>query len=338
MSSPSERNEAPEPLTGQPVGTTRQHVSLFARSADLPRGKRRIQGIRRVRAARHLSQLLFAALILGASVRHQLAVRSGTTPSTDALCPFGGVETLVTWITTGNFISKTHISNLILFAAVVVATVLVGNAFCGWVCPFGALQDALSWLRRTLHLPTFEPPHRVDRVLRWGRFVTLGVILYFSISTAKLWFAGWDPCVNLFGLGWLFGDGEKMPLALSVIGVTVVGSLLVERAWCRYLCPFGAVFKVLGVLSLTRIRRSTNACIDCELCDRVCPVNITPSKATPMVSTDCVGCLDCVATCPVNGALTLNAPVLLGLPVTPDSAPPATPGDRKMATSAAKEV
>ena len=148
-------------------------------------------------------KLLFAALILGASVRHQLAVRSGTTPSTDALCPFGGVETLVTWITTGNFISKTHISNLILFAAVVVATVMVGNAFCGWVCPFGALQDALSWLRRTLHLPAFEPSHRVDRVLRWGRFVTLGVILYFSISTAKLWFAGWDPYVNLFGLGWL---------------------------------------------------------------------------------------------------------------------------------------
>lgn len=244
MSSPSERNEAPEPLTGQPVGTTRQHVSLFARSADLPRGKRRIQGIRRVRAARHLSQLLFAALILGASVRHQLAVRSGTTPSTDALCPFGGVETLVTWITTGNFISKTHISNLILFAAVVVATVLVGNAFCGWVCPFGALQDALSWLRRTLHLPTFEPPHRVDRVLRWGRFVTLGVILYFSISTAKLWFAGWDPCVNLFGLGWLFGDGEKMPLALSVIGGD--GRRVVARRACLVPLPVSVRCGVQG--------------------------------------------------------------------------------------------
>ena len=186
MSSTSARNDAREPVTGQPPGTTRQQVSLFARSADLPHGKRRLLGIRRVRAARHVSQLLFAALILGASVRHQLAVQSGTTPSTDALCPFGGVETFFTWITTGNFVSKTHPSNLILFAAVVVATFLVGNAFCGWVCPFGALQDALDWVRRKLHLPIFELPHRVDSVLRWGRFVTLGVILYFSISTAKL--------------------------------------------------------------------------------------------------------------------------------------------------------
>lgn len=312
--------------------------SLFARSATLTRGQARALGIRRIKAARHLSQLAFAALILGAAVRHQLATTSGTTASTDALCPFGGAETLITWITTGGFVSKTHPSNLLLLLAVVVATVLVGNAFCGWICPFGALQDGLTWLRKKLHLPTLVVPTRLDRVLRWGRFVTLGFILYFSVTTAKLWFADWDPYVNLFGLGWLFGETEKLPLALSVLGVTIVASLLVERAWCRYLCPFGAVFKVLGLFSLTRIRRSTKACTDCTLCDRPCPVAIEPSKAKPMVSTDCIGCLDCVAVCPVKGALTLNAPVALGMPLTKDAAPPTRAASKKLATVGSKEA
>lgn len=312
--------------------------SLFARSESLSRGQRRTLGIRRIKAARHLSQLVFAVLILGAAIRHQLATTSGTTASTDALCPFGGAETLITWITTGGFVSKTHPSNLLLLLAVVIATVLVGNAFCGWVCPFGALQDALTWVQRKLHLPTLTVPPALDKVLRWGRFVTLGFILYFSVTTAKLWFADWDPYVNLFGLGWLFGETEKLPLALSVLAVTIIGSLLVERAWCRYLCPFGAVFKVLGLFSLTRIRRSTNACTDCTLCDRPCPVGIEPSKARPMVSTDCIGCLDCVAACPVKGALTLNAPVALGLPLTPDAAPKTRAAGRKLAAAGTKEA
>ncbi len=337
MSSSAAREEARESASNRPARPQGQQVPLLARSADLTRGQRRTLGIRRVRVARYTSQVLFAVLILGAAIRHQLATVNGTTASTDALCPFGGAETFITWITTGTFISKTHPSNLILFAAVVLATILVGNAFCGWVCPFGALQDALTWARKKLHLPVVVVPERLDKVLRWGRFVTLGVILYFSVTTAKLWFADWDPYVNIFNLGWLFGETEKLPLALSVIGVTVVGSVLVERAWCRYLCPFGAVFKVLGFLSLTRIRRSTNACTDCTLCDRPCPVDITPSKAKPMVSTDCIGCLDCVAACPVNGALTLNAPVLLGIPVTPDRAPETRAARRTLATTAAKE-
>lgn len=317
---------------------TPAEISLFARSAGLNRGQQRSLQIRRVRAARHLSQVAFAVLILVAAIRHQLATTSGTTASTDALCPFGGAETFITWLTTGGFISKTHPSNLFLFAAVVLATILVGNAFCGWVCPFGAFQDAISWLRRKAKLPTITVPSGLDKVLRWGRFVTLGFILYFSVTTAKLWFADWDPYVNLFNLGWAFGETEKLPLALTVLGATIIGALLVERAWCRYLCPFGAVFKVLGWFSLTRIRRSERACTDCTLCDRPCPVAIEPSKAIPMVSSDCIGCLDCVAACPVKGALTLNAPVALGLPLTADKAPEKRSARRTPVTVGSKEA
>ena len=111
---------------------------------------------------------------------------SGQTASIDALCPFGAVETLWRFITTGQFVPKTHPSNLILGAGLLIGIVLAGSSFCGWVCPFGALQDALTWLRKALHLPEIKVPAKADHILRYGRFVTLGLILFMTVSTVKL--------------------------------------------------------------------------------------------------------------------------------------------------------
>jgi polyferredoxin len=272
---------------------------------------RRRRSIRTVRTARRLVQLAVAAFIIVAAVRHS-SEPSGTTASTDALCPFGGVETLWTWVTTGRLMPQTHPSNIVLGAGVLAGVLLAGNAFCGWICPFGALQDALHWLARRLHLPSLTPSPRTDRVLRLGRFVVLGVIVYASAATARLWFADYDPYVTAFGLKWLFDpDISVMWPALAILAVIVVGSLLIERFWCRYLCPAGAVFAVLGHLSILRIKRSGTSCTGCNLCVAPCPVGIDVSRADATVSTDCVGCLDCVTACPVGGALTVQAVVPL---------------------------
>lgn len=282
---------------------------------NLTRFQQRTRRIRNLKRGRHLTQLAIALLVVVAAVRHQIEKDSGAA-SVDALCPFGAMETLITWVTTGSLITKTHPSNLVLGLAVLVATLLVGNAFCGWICPFGAVQDALTWVRRKLRLPAITVPRGLDRALRWGRFVVLAVILYFSYVTASLWFADYDPYVALFGLHWLFEpDTPALWIGLSVLAVVVVGSVLVERAWCRYLCPLGGVLSVLSRFSLLRIRRAPTTCTDCSLCDKACPVGIEPSKAAPMVSPDCIGCMDCVTTCPVRGALGVDAPVLLGTPI-----------------------
>lgn len=282
---------------------------------NLTRFQQRTRRIRNLKRGRHLTQLAIALLVVVAAVRHQVEKDSGAA-SVDALCPFGAMETLITWVTTGSLITKTHPSNLVLGLAVLVATLLVGNAFCGWICPFGAVQDALTWVRRKLRLPAITVPRGLDRALRWGRFVVLAVILYFSYVTASLWFADYDPYVALFGLHWLFEpDTPALWIGLSVLAVVVVGSVLVERAWCRYLCPLGGVLSVLSRFSLLRIRRAPTTCTDCSLCDKACPVGIEPSKAAPMVSPDCIGCMDCVTTCPVRGALGVDAPVLLGTPI-----------------------
>lgn len=263
--------------------------------------------MRRTTIARRVVQLGFAVFIFVAAARHQHEMAGGLA-SVDALCPFGAMETLITWITTGTLIAKVHASNLILGLAVLVATLLVGNAFCGWICPLGTVQDGLAWVAKKLHLPQWRPSAGIDKVLRSGRFVVLGVVMVMSYLTGRLWFADYDPYVTIFSLHWLNGWTEALAWGVGITAVVLAASLFVERAWCRYLCPLGAVFAVLGRFSFLKIRRNATTCTDCTLCDRPCPVGITVSKADPNVNADCIGCLDCVTTCPVRGALTISGP------------------------------
>jgi NapH/MauN family ferredoxin-type protein len=269
--------------------------------------QRRVRAITTLHRWRHLVQLVVVALIVALAIRHETESTSGA-PSVDALCPFGAVETMWTWVTTGSFISKIHPSNIAVGLGLLAAVLVAGNAFCGWICPFGAIQDALHWLKEKLHVPTVAIPPRVDRVLRYGRFVVLGVVLVASATTLSLWFADVDPYVTLFGLSWVFEpDLATMWPALAILVGILGASMLVERAWCRYLCPLGGVLSVLGRFSVLRIRRSASACTDCNLCNRPCPVGIDVAKAAPVVGADCIGCLECVASCPKAGALEVTA-------------------------------
>lgn len=281
--------------------------------------------ITRTQILRRLTQFGFLAFIVYAAVVHNLATEDGTTASLDALCPFGGVETLWRWLTSGGqFVSKTHLSNLVLALGLLLGVLAAGGAFCGWVCPFGTVQDVLAWVRARLRLPELRVPARLDRVLRFGRYAVLALILFQTISTVKLWFADYDPYRTLFSLGWLFefNLAEQWP-AYAITGAVLAGSLLVERAWCRYLCPLGGLISLLGNFSLLRIRRNGAACKSCAICERPCPVKLDVAAAKT-VSSNCIGCLACVQACPRHNTLTVQlAPAWLPAPKPPIEATPA---------------
>jgi polyferredoxin len=253
---------------------------------------------------RRLTQLGFALFILVSSIRHYV-VSSEHLASIDAYCPFGGFATLYHWVSSGGlYVQKTHGSNLILALGLIAGVLLAGGAFCGWICPFGALQDLLAWVRKQLHLPDVVLPPRLDRFLTYGRYLTLAGILYATIASVKLWFADYDPYRTIFGLGWLFefNLAEHWPAYLVALGI-IAGSLVINRFWCRYLCPLGGIISILGNLSLLRIRRDRESCKGCAVCNAPCPVCIDVAQASPAVSADCIGCLACVEACPRSGAL-----------------------------------
>ena len=265
------------------------------------RAKRR--KLSRTQLIRRLVQTGFLVFIVAAAVRHIFFEESGAA-SIDALCPFGGVETLWLWVTTGAYVPKVHPSSLVLMVGLLLGTLASGAAFCGWVCPFGTLQDALTWLRERLHVPAVNVPEKLDRWLRYGRYVTLALVLYMTISTVKLWFADYDPYRTIFGLGWLFefNAAEQWP-AYTIALTILLASFFIPRFWCKYTCPLGGALSLVSHVSLLRIRRTESTCKSCALCARPCPVGIAVEKAAPLVSTNCIGCLACVETCPRHGAL-----------------------------------
>ena len=98
---------------------------------------------------RRVSQLGFTAFIALLVIQHgTLGENSAlSTPSAEAFCPFGGLETLYKYITTGGtFVAHTHLSNVALLVAVLAVALLLRSAFCGWICPLGFLQDLASAL------------------------------------------------------------------------------------------------------------------------------------------------------------------------------------------------
>jgi len=262
--------------------------------------------IARTQRLRRISQGIFVGLILYSSILHHLATEDGTTASIDALCPFGGIETLRQVVVTGQLVPKTHQSNLVLLFALFIGTLLAGGVFCGWICPFGAVQDFLTAVRRKLHLPQIRVPAKLDGILRYGRFVVLGLILYQTIVAVKLWFADFDPYRTLYGLDWLFEFNPAVEGAAYLITIVVLAaSLFIERAWCRYACPLGGAISLIGKFSLLRIRRTDSACKGCSLCERPCPVHL-PVATSKVISSNCIGCMECVDTCPRHDALSLK--------------------------------
>jgi polyferredoxin len=272
----------------------------------------------RVRWTRHVVQGAVVALVGWQVVEH---MRSGA-PSAEALCPFGGFETLWTWVTTGRTVAHVHTANLVLAAAVVVLALVGRGFFCGWLCPLGTLQGMvhaagrvvsdrvppLRRLRRRLEQGASAARwHRVDRVLRWGRWLVLAWALIGAAATGTMVFREADPWIALLSVAEF-----EVSLAFVVLLATLVVSVVVERPFCRYACPLGAVQSLVGQVSPIAVQRDASACLGCDLCNRACPMAIPVNTRTRVTDTSCLGCLECVAACPSENGLsvTLAMPTL----------------------------
>jgi len=249
-------------------------------------------------------QLFFFALIALIAVNHTLAEEGGGIPflssaSLHALCPFGGVVTIYQYAATGTFVQKIHESSFILMILGFILAVLFGPVFCGWVCPLGTAQEWTSKLGKKLFKRRFNRfvPGKVDAVLRYLRYGVLVWVLYMTAVTGRLVFAEVDPYFALFN----FWSSEVAVAGLVVLGITLAGALFVERPWCKYACPYGAVLGVTNLFRVFKIRRNEPTCIACDKCSNRCPMNIPVSRQVVVRDHQCISCLECTseAVCPV---------------------------------------
>ncbi len=280
--------------------------------------KPRLKGIKALlthQTFRRLVQLAFAAFITYITVVRVVVGESAAniTASPEAFCPFGGLETIYKYITSGGtFVSHTHLSNLVVAGAVLIVALLLRSAFCGWICPLGFIQDIIhsfsAWLQkrfvsvRKLFRAISQRGQPVWMFLdKYLRFVKYGVLIW-AVTGAAIYgvmvFRDYDPWSALINFSeWIVTPG------LIVLGLTLVGSLFVERPWCRYACPLGAVSGLVGKLSPVYLKRNADSCTSCKICTKACPMGLQVHTATTITNVDCISCLECVGECPREGAM-----------------------------------
>jgi len=253
---------------------------------------------------RRVVQIFFFMLIALIAVNHNLAESGGGIPvlsnaSLHALCPFGGVVSIYQFATVGTFVQKIHESAFVLMVIGFVLAILFGPVFCGWVCPLGTVQEWVSKWGRKLFRRRFNHfvPTRVDNLLRYARYLVLAWVLYVTAVSGKLIFADYDPYFALFN----FWSGEVAWTALAILGLTLGLSLFVERPWCKYACPYGAVLGLSNLLRVFKIQRAESTCKADGACSNLRPMNIPVDSVTTVRDHQCISCLECTseAVCPV---------------------------------------
>ncbi len=249
------------------------------------------------RYLRYISQLAFVGSIIFLSYRH-LGFATKLAGPIDTYCPFGGLATLPTLAQTGEFVRRTADTNIVLLIGLLLAVLVFGGAFCGWVCPLGTVFEWFYKLRMKFFKKRIELPRALHKVLRWLRYAVIVLILIMTFIQADLWFKAYDPYSILFTWGH----------AANIVGIILLiamllGSLFVERFFCLYLCPLGGTIHPFASASATGITRYDGICIHCGICDQVCPYRIPISNQTKIDRGSCIQCLNCLEECPAPGSL-----------------------------------
>jgi polyferredoxin len=231
-------------------------------------------------------------------------------------------------------------------ASFLVIGVLVGKSLCGWVCPFGFIQDLVGFIKRKQ--TEFSP--RTHESMIYVKYAILGITLFICLtfSAAKLVgvnggyesalgifvrapFTTLSPAETLFATlpkmvrnfsnavsanqVDVFSGIANLPLLfwvqLFIMAGVLVFAAYIPRSWCKYFCPHGAIMAILNRFSFLGLRRDLVKCAkgECRLCVEACPMRV-PILDLPwekFSDPECIYCLKCADACP-NKAIKLKYP------------------------------
>jgi polyferredoxin len=207
--------------------------------------------------------------------------------------------------------------------------ILIGRAWCGWICPLGFFQDVLDWIRRKIGVgyAAFERPLREKlNPVKWIFFFIAilipvwvaypagfpGVALDLGIPFCQL-------CPGKYILPLLTGNTSRVAvdfqsatrIVMSALGLlfsmmVILGALVKRRFWCPY-CPLGLLMSWYRKISFLKLKKNDRTCTHCGICANVCPMEIEEvllSRGREDVTfADCSLCLKCIEYCPEDDAL-----------------------------------
>ena len=221
-------------------------------------------------------------------------------PAASGACPIGSFQAVVG---SSKFSFSYYITGFLILLGV-----LLGRFICGFLCPFG-------WLQELLHkIPTKKLSTKKLKPLTYLKYVILAVMVVLLPAIIVSDVGIGDPffCKYLCPQGVLEGAiplsavnagiraalGSLFTWKLTVLLTVVVLSVLFFRPFCKWICPLGAFYALLNKVSLFQMKVDKNKCVSCGKCARVCKMDVDVTK-TPN-HTECIRCGMCISTCPTD--------------------------------------
>lgn len=223
-------------------------------------------------------------------------------PGAVGACPIGSLQAVIgSW----NFKFAYYVVGFLIFVGA-----LLGRMVCGFLCPFGLIQDLLNKIPFPKKIRTF----RGDKLLRKLKYVIflVFVILLPMFVTDIMGQGAPYFCKLICPAGTLEGG---LPLVLlnkamrgaigwlylwknAILIVTIIAAILIYRPFCRYVCPLGAFYSVFNKVSVYRYQVDMDKCVHCGKCARACQMEVNPVEDAN--SLECIRCGRCRQACPTG--------------------------------------
>ena len=214
-------------------------------------------------------------------------------PGALGACPIGSLQAALGQ-RTGRFPAYV-LGTLLLFG------VLLGRLVCGYLCPFGLLQDLLA----RVPLPKLKVPRWLDRPLRYGKYAVLVLLVALALLMSEPVFCKYlcpagllEAGLPLTSLNPSFAAlrGPLFYLKLGILVVIVLLALFVARPFCKYLCPLGAFYGLFNGVGFYRLQVTEEKCVHCGRCAAACPMDVDVVHHPN--SPECIRCGRCLDACP----------------------------------------
>lgn len=182
--------------------------------------------------------------------------------------------------------------------------VLFGRLICGWICPFGLIQELIY------KIPS--PKYKLPKIFTYFKYAILIVFVILLPIVVTDFMGMGQPafCQYICPAGTLSGGipmiathselrattGFLFGLKITILFITIIASIFLFRFFCKTLCPLGAIYGLLNKISIYHLEVDKKTCIGCGKCARACKMDVDP-VVNPN-SAECIRCGACASACP----------------------------------------